>query len=220
MIPFTSEQFRAIDPDINMYMTENQDNICKYYSIDDYNSIFTNSSNLANLRLVNYNIRSFFANGSQFECLLDTLIAKPNIIVLTETWNSADTENLCSLRNFTAFHECRAGRGGGVSIFCDKNFSCSRIDIGPLPYTNFELCCVKILMETNKYVIILGIYRPPAGSILEFIENLEFLLDNGIFQNAEFVLVTGDININMGDNSSQEVLRYQKFLNSLSYIYK
>ena len=68
--------------------------------------------------MLNYNIRSFNNNSSNFESFLGTCPFNHDIIVLTETWNSVNHTQICNINGYKAFHVCREGRSGGVSIYC------------------------------------------------------------------------------------------------------
>ena len=52
-----------------------------YYTIKEYNNIH----NTLNITILMLNIRSFNKNINTFNIFLDTLVSKPDIIVLTET---------------------------------------------------------------------------------------------------------------------------------------
>ena len=76
-----------IDPDHNYFerqdINANFSECLTYFSIDEFNTMVKNSPN--HITLLNFNIRSFYANFDEFSCLFsDNLL--PEIIVFTETW--------------------------------------------------------------------------------------------------------------------------------------
>ena len=66
-----------------------------YYSINRYNSTFNNSSSY--LDIFAYNIRSFDRNNGSFIAMLKSFIKPPEIIVLTETWLTAEEQDVSLL---------------------------------------------------------------------------------------------------------------------------
>ena len=51
---------------------------------------------------INFNIRSFNSNFDQFAVFLDELERAPDLIILTETWNSDDKN--AEINGFISFH--------------------------------------------------------------------------------------------------------------------
>ena len=210
----------SIDPVLNIWYPDNE--ICEYFTIDRY--IASSPNFLKNLgfelQLLNFNIRSFRANGPQFEIFLDSLPKLPEFVVLTETWNSLVRVSRCRLEGFNVFHEMREGeeRGGGVSIFCVNNLTSTKIDELSFIFEFIESCVIKVELYENKYLILIGIYRPPTKSIPLFMEKLNFILTNSVCTNAEIVVLSGDININLLDLDNSIVSNYVTQLNSLFFL--
>ena len=215
MSQFFDRSFSSIDPDSNVFSTDQTDR-SNYYSIDDYNLLFENSTSC--LRLANYNIRSYAANGASFESMLQYFEKKPNFLILTETWNSLNNLSLSSF-GYSGYHVFRdfPKRGGGVSVFCDLNFKSYKIPSFTTMSEVMETCCVRVEIE-NKFFVILGVYRPPNGDKLEFIQNLNSLLNADLFSNAEFVIISGDMNLDINNDECPIVNNYVNFLNSMFYI--
>ena len=69
-----------------------------YYTIKEYNNIY----NTLNITILMLNIRSFNKNINTFNIFLDTLVSKPDIIVLTETWLT-DTMILQYIKQITKY---------------------------------------------------------------------------------------------------------------------
>ena len=108
------ESLSDLDPDLNIL--ELFDTSCEYYSLDAYNEI-PNEQSLFNRSLLNYNIRSFAKNSPSFEGFVDSMLVVPDIVVLSETWNSVDSVATCNLGGFRGSHTYRtSSRGGGVSV--------------------------------------------------------------------------------------------------------
>lgn len=73
-----------------------------------------------------------------------------------------------------------------------------------------EMCTIKCDISKNDVVIICSIYRSPSGNIEAFVEGLSSLLQN-ISQLENTIIICGDININLLENSKQK----QTFINLL-----
>ena len=76
--------------------------LCKYYSIDDFNELY--KSKKISLSLLHTNIRSLQKNYNNLHSFLETLNCKFDFIALTETWKNKRknlTSNELSLSNYS-----------------------------------------------------------------------------------------------------------------------
>lgn len=214
MTQFSDNYLDSIDPDQNFHSV----NSCEYYSLSDYNSFAIDTQSDSNLNLLNFNIRSFHSNSDSFEALLGSLNIKPKFIILTETWNRDSILNLCRLQNFVGFHEHRKiNRGGGVSVFCEDGILCEKVGEFSGVEIHIEFCCVKVQLK-NNYILLLGVYRPPSASKINFIEKLNFIINQKLFTDAFLVVIAGDMNLNANDSDCFFVNSYLNSLNSMFYI--
>ena len=88
---------------------------CNGFSPEQFNNKF--SSSTRKLFVLNFNIRSFNSNFDDFSDFIDDLYRRPDLIILTETWNNDDKTS--EISGFRSYHCNRPSdtRGGGVSIF-------------------------------------------------------------------------------------------------------
>ena len=192
--------------------------ICDYYCLDEYVELCRYSNYDENLQILNFNMRSFQSNGITFSAMLNSLPYLPKIIVMTETWNTESNVDLCFLENYQVQHTYRNNiRGGGVSIFCLNGFNCEKISCLSICNETIESCALKIKLN-NSYLVILGIYRPHSDTIENFTEVLTNFLHNSIIQNADSVVVAGDMNINLNNIDSIHVNNYVSCLNSSLFL--
>ena len=201
-----------IDPDleiINQISPQNDINECsQYYQVKQLNELMTPDH--LNFSLLNHNIRSFSKNGEVFEALLESMKNKPNFIVITETWNNESISQLCQIDGYSGHHVfrkntvTRGGVGGGVSIFTDRKFTAAKIDELCICDQTIELCSLRIDMQDNKYIVILGIYKPHSDTLHNFTEKLNIILHHPAVVEASLVLVAGDLNINICDTVTSE----------------
>ena len=213
------EYFDGIDPDLNLPQVNSS---CKYYTIDQYNANYNNFVDEPNFRLLNFNIRSFHAHKAEFNVFLGSLIKLPQVIILTETWNSENNVDLCELNGYDGVHSFRniSRVGGGVSIFSQSNFTSYKVESLSKIYNSIETCCMKINLDSERYIAILGIYSPPTGGriVNEFLDELGEILMSPVLTNAYLVAVAGDMNINILQRDTNDVLLYETLMNSYNFI--
>ena len=181
--------------------------------MDEYLNKFPNNE----FSLLNYNIRSFHCNKQSFATFLESFPNNFDIIVLSETWNTSSTVGLCFLESYDSHHTIREhSRGGGVSVFVSRNFNSFRVNELCLCTDDIESCVVKISSGALTFFII-GIYRPPRGSIENFLLSIENLF-NSILLNNKFIIFTGDINIDLLDTEGNNTMNYLNLMYSFNLI--
>ena len=152
---------------------------CDNFSPEQFNNKF--SSHGKKLFIMNFNIRSFNANFDQFSVFLNELTRLPDVIILTETWNS-DYKN-AEIFGFKSFHCNRSSdrRGGGVSIFVNSQFKAisTTISMGSKP--EIEYIHVKLTFNNTscKPLDLIAIYHPPNSTLLQsFFDHLDVIMDS------------------------------------------
>ena len=215
-----------IDPDDqlinNLYPDSNNDLISKYFSLENLNR--TCFGPMLNFSLININVRSFNSNKSAaLECLLESFNCKPTFVVITETWNTINTVQLCRLPNYEGVHVYRdrtvtsGGVGGGVSIFFANKYNGFLIDSLSFCDDTIEISVCRIDIDSS-YIIVIGIYRPHTDTIINFNSRLESVLSHNIIKDAFTVLIAGDMNINLCDISSTTTVSYLSLMQSYGFL--
>ena len=195
-----------------MYPDCDTSNSSKYYSIENYNRIDQNNFNFS---LLNFNVRSFYANGSSFSAMIDNMNENPNFLVLSETWNKPQTSNLCSIEGYFGFHTCREhARSGGVSVFFERMFSGRKLDDLSFCNADIEICSCLVHITGGDYLVIIGIYRPNSGSISNFISILDSLSNNKTLKKAKQIFLAGDINLNFSSQNDVQTDNYLAMMRS------
>ena len=107
-------------------------------------------SNHAQLKLINYNVRSFRANAQNFLDAFNSCL--PQVLVLTETWF---TKNYTSdIEGYDSFHTVRPSRrSGSVSIFIDFAFENKQIEQLSYISDNIEVCTVWSKTQQDEFFI-------------------------------------------------------------------
>ena len=148
---------------------------------------------------------------------------KPTSIVLTETWNTSISAQLCNLDGYNGVHVYRdrmvtsGGVGGGVSVFFKDNLNGNLVDILSTCDDTIEICVCRI-ESGNTYIIIIGIYRPHSDTVPNFVNRLDYILSHDIIKNADTVLLAGDINIDLCDQTSMASGLYSSLLQSTGFL--
>ena len=139
-----------IDPDEN-YFDGILSNACQYYSPTDYKTL---SSNLnCDLIIFNYNVRSFNANKESFFALLDCMTDYPDVLVLTETWFSPESE--VNITGYNAFHTTRSDRvGGGVSIFIKSKWNAELVPNCCICNDVIEIFSIQVKIQKSACIYI------------------------------------------------------------------
>ena len=197
---------------------------CSYCTIDNYNSSNRDIKN--RYSLLNLNIQSFNAKHHKLEAFQESLNHEFHVIVLSETWNTSNIVNLCSLSNFNGVHTFRispepthGGIGGGVSVFSNSDiYTIKKIDNLSICDPNIETCTAQLVLKNDSRMehIVVGVYRPPTGSVENFIDTLELILSNPLLTN-KIICLTGDMNVDITGGGGS-VNSYLSMLNSLNFI--
>lgn len=150
-----------------------------------------------------------FANIDKFLAMFETIKLKFHVLIFTETWYNND--NVVSIADYSGHHTVRAETiGGGVSLFCASEFRSEKVHHLCKINNSIETCVVKIDSHGNS-IIVVAIYRPPAGSIENCIETLMSILNDTLLLNSEIIIV-GDLNIN--------IMNYaDKYAHTKKYVY-
>ena len=169
-----------------------------YYTIKEYNNIH----NTLNITILMLNIRSFNKNINTFNIFLDTLVSKPDIIVLTETWLTDTDDPSIYLTDYKMFKTNRIlkikKKGGGVAIFAHKHLDCLYIeDLSTAIDDDLEIISIQLNLKFKyKPIIITGLYKAP---------NINRTIFNDFFYNLFLkyinseIFICGDFNIDFLD---------------------
>ena len=204
--------------DIESYLLSS--NSCNSYNLEEINN--ENPLLESKLNILHLNIRSCNSNLDEFLAFLDTVKMKFSIVVLSETWIK-DSSNHINIPGFVSYHSIRQGnrRGGGVSIFIDKD-----IDSAELPnffVNNEAFDSAGIKATIGKEIInIIGVYRPPRSSDGQqtldrfnsmFPDLLQTLAPN------QRNLIVGDFNVDLlKDEPSNSERNFKELFASLFYL--
>lgn len=183
---------------------------CSTYDPYALDSIF--KDNFA-LNILHLNIRSVNRNINELKLYLSSIRMYFSVIVLTETWLGCEEDwSDFEWLNYECYHSVRMNRrGGGVTILADRALGC--LSIGDLCVVNqtYESCSVSFKINNVNYIIV-GIYRPPASSLLNFNQSFFNMINTRSILNSNTTIL-GDFNIDMlhDTNTIQEEIFKTEF---------
>lgn len=154
------------------------------------------------IKILSLNIRSLVPKYEQITCILEKYSI--DFLCITETWLTGNThDNQIKPINFNTSRQDRLARkrGGGLCIFANSRFNCrcEKYQHLVINNTNLELQLLEILLPCSKPLILINLYRPPSGNILEALELIQNSL-NELDQNSE-VFILGDFNLDYKINT-------------------
>ena len=143
------------------------------------------------------NIRSFGKFFDEFHSFASELNRAAGVIVLSETWFSANTCH--DIQGYTGFHTYRPDkRGGGVPVFIRNCYTSTHMAEFSVWHAYYEISVAKVSLSNNCTVIIIGVYRPPDKSkIPEFTIKLNEILSST--SQSHHVFIVGVLNNNLLD---------------------
>ena len=181
------------------------DTACDYYDVSLFNSNFVRKD----VFVFHLNICSFHAHFDELSVLLDSLIFRPSVIVLTETWFSEG--NIHDIDGYVGYHTYRQTRGGGVSVYVCNSLGSYILNDFSFINDIVETCAVKVILRNSISINIVGVYRPPnSGNLHNF--NVTFFNDVVTkFDARSNVVVVGDLNVNLINPTGNDLELIENF---------
>ena len=119
-----------------------------------------------------------------------------------------------SLEGYDAYHQIKkAGRSGGVSVYCRQNLTVETLDHMCVSNENMETMTVKINVHGDA-IILLAVYRHHSSTIETFSAQLYGMMHDNAMRNQKIILV-GDININL----NQQCPAVETFITNLQSLH-
>lgn len=145
--------------------------------------------------LILINIRSIRRNFAVLSSVLSVLEFSFDIIILTETWLTRDTDYMFSIPGYNCLSVYRNQYGGGIRAYIKDRFK-AQIS-GDLSYVRDSVEILSFTVEDKpKNYFFTCVYRPPKSSIVEFNEIVMDEILPLVPTNCNSV-VCGDFNVNM-----------------------
>lgn len=154
------------------------------------------------------NIRSLLPKIRELDLFLNHSVI--DVMVVVETWlNDSIRDSDLHISNYNIVRSDRAGRGGGVCIYFNKNLSYSVIDASG----NIEQLWLSFRWHNCRFVVG-GVYKPPTVNYKYFIDELENSLVS-LLPISDSVYCLGDFNIDCLNLTSPSTDYFLQFLDSV-----
>ena len=174
------------------------------------------------IHIAHLNIRSLVNKWEVFKTQL--MSGDLHVVTLSETWlNDKIPNSILDLsKDYTFIRNDRQWseeghnepkKGGAVAMYIKNtlNYSATDYNHWNTSNRNIESQWVKITLPNSKPIIIGNIYRPPQGSIENFVQVLDDVFSQIDLSKFEIYLL-GDMNIDMSDKKSEA---YTKIMNAI-----
>lgn len=160
---------------------------------------FTNLTE--NLIIVQQNIRSLRKNFVLFILKFQSLIKKPQIVILTEIWIEDHEVPQYNIPHYNTFASCNNNyRAGGVIIYLREELTGYQVETIGMRSADTLWLRVKLNIDKPFCISVLAVYRLQEFSIDSFIEEFDSLLNK--IDNLTLI-VSGDLNIDLLKKNSQ-----------------
>lgn len=152
------------------------------------------------LTFVHLNTQSLYPKINQIQVMVEDI--KPDFMCLSETWLSGKIpDGLVHIDNYSLFRFDRPShkRGGGLACYV-KNDIVNGIDATKYRSLwkiddNIELQMFEVKIRHIKKMIVLNVYRPPAGKLQNFMDELYEALYSVDHLSEYEIYIMGDCNL-------------------------
>ena len=195
---------------------------CKYVTVGKYNNLDSDSATNDKLKLLHVNIRSLTKHITELDNLiLNDFDNPPDIICVSETKlnsssNSVDVDNLdlVQLPGYSLIHNPSTTNAGGSGIFLSHSHTLNeRSDLNIQIEGECEASFLEIDSKKGKNIIIGSLYRHPHDNFEEFFKAFSKVIEK--VNKRYWLIILGDLNINIMDYSCSNTKAYKNLLLSL-----
>ncbi len=104
--------------------------------------------------LLQWNARSLLANGQEFKHFIKTLVVKPDIICIQETWLKPNLDFI--MYGYSVIRKDRdLGKGGGCATFIKQGIPYRQLGMG-----DDQECIMVEIWERGEEIVIINYYNP------------------------------------------------------------
>ena len=163
----------------------NLNNTCAYSTPEQTNCQLNSNSELTIFQI---NSRSLDKHFDKIEHLIQTMVRKPDVISIAETWFKDSTPiSLFNLNWYILYSNHRKNGklcGGGVAIYVDANLLSKFVPKFTTETEYFQSISVNIGFSHNKCINIISIYRTPdrgewgMSTHLTYLSNIRWIINN------------------------------------------
>ena len=186
------------DPDLNNFHNV-KDNLekCKYYFNDDFSHDKLLNNN--EFSILSLNINSIPHNLIKFcNDFVNTTANFFDVMGFCETKLIDEIDNLYEINGYNKFTSNKTRHEGGLALYVNEKYKnvIVRDDLNR-KRDHIETLFVEIeILKNNNNVICCELYRKPSSNIVDFIDDLEQILEILSCENKK-IYIMGDFNVNL-----------------------
>lgn len=161
------------------------------------------------------NIRSIKKNFNELTSFLETYNLKYcDVIVLTESWQLECGDNFC-IEGYTMYYnKADFNKNDGTVVYIRSNLkhtvTHTKLNLSKVTLTDVGLSVGGVSVRVSC------MYRPPSSSTPHFLSDIEAYFSAPITSQIDVLL--GDINLNLLDEHSDEIVTYTSILNHFGLV--
>ena len=127
------------------------------------------------------------ANRSNLEKAVTIAPGLPYIIGFSETWLNDQQPSFVTIDGFTFYTNNREHkRGGGVGFYVSNNLKVNELNELYVMSDVIECIFIQIELPDKKQIVVGEIYRPPKGSVHDFLHCAQSILSMHVLNNKKF----------------------------------
>ena len=187
---------------------------CKSYSKNEVNMLIDNLKSSGNTSIFSsyfLNIDGNQSNFDEFQIEMNQIKHNFSVIGLAETNSDIAHKNLYNLPNYNSFYQEKIPnkkKGTGVAVYVHNSLNATLNEQYSTCNENIETIFVTIT-TTAKPIVCGVVYRPPSGDILQFIKELDRIVNR--LENQSVYLM-GDFNIDLHSIVNKYGHEYEQLL--------
>ena len=157
------------------------------------------------LLLLKFNIRPIGANFDTFNCFINLLNNKFDILSFSESWLNDNNKDLYTIEGYDAFHNvlCDGRKGGRLSVYISNVSKSKVIQPCTISLPTVETLFIETVKE-NCRLLIITIYRPPSANAILCIDKLSELQSIISGNGYDEIILCGDFNFDILNYDNNE----------------
>ena len=189
---------------------------CEYYDITSHNDYFQETKYKSSFNVISLNIQSCNQNFVHFTSFLDKLKTSYDVIILTETFLTPETNYSYEIDGYKSFTSFKTRNRGGIKLYCKQQHNPEQLDKLCITDELFESVFVKISLKNKKSLVCGGVYRSPSGSKQSFNQHFEINILSKLSNRQDYI-IAGDFNLNLlNPNNDRQIEEFSNHMISKS----
>lgn len=168
--------------------------------------------------VVHQNAQSATNKVDELSLMADEL--QPDVFIISEHGFKPETVGLFRIENYELANSFERShfKGGGVAVFVKSELTFHPLKVNHTCDLDFEVCGIKIILNSGGNIKLIGLYRSPNGCSDTFFKHFEILLNSINCKSSKFLII-GDFNIDVLNHTDPLTQRFRDILNSFGLIW-